>query len=283
MTKKTKQRNQEFERVLFKMCGLAPEAFYLERYLAFWEFMGMLCYPRDEISQQTLRICAAASLVQSIERRQVTSPVEKEEHLRQIVSLEFSPVDCAIAINNLSHENTFSEQYAQVLDNMYSATCISEALLRLATVRHSDPKRNASLAKAYHFVMAGGLSIEDEWKDLEKISLATLKSYWRDYCHALPFIHAIDTAELPFERWSPFVWNGVKDFEKDSRKKPTAIKEMIEMANDVQAQILATIDKSAKRTNFFTFPSSMTRKKWEPRPLSPEQLKISRTYSRVGP
>jgi hypothetical protein len=112
------------------------------------------------------------------------------------------------------------EELKDPLGSLGAASCISEVMLRLNTLEHKDPKRRPSLAKAYHFVMAGGLLGEKEWEGFGRVSLSTLKTYWRQRCYALPFFHALEVVNIDITKLSPMAFDGSKQFAKRVSKEP---------------------------------------------------------------
>ncbi len=172
------------------------------------------------------------------------------------------------------------EELQDPLGSISAASCISEAMLRLNTLEHKDPKRRPSLAKAYHFVMAGGLSEEKEWENLGRVSLATLKTYWRQSCYALPFYHALEVVKIDIAKISPMAFDGAKQFTKRIAKEPDIFTKYFGVAKGIQKQILQLLDDSAKRSQFIQFPEYVTPIPWAVKSLSKKQIEISRTYNR---
>lgn len=130
--------------------------------------------------------------------------------------------------------------------------------------------------------MAGGLASEEEWSELGKVSLATLKSYWRTRCHALPFLHALDAADFNIVNWSPFQTDGAVVFAKNIKRKPRVLIELFGRAKAITNQINDLLDESAKRGNFMIFPSDLPEIEWFPKGLSKEQREISKSYRRLS-
>lgn len=279
MSAKRKQRDIEFQELVKVLCGLSEEKHFMERYVAFWSFVALLLFPKDDIARHDLKVCAVANIISGLMDGKLSRSGDKGILLQSLIEREFTTEICAHTICNLANTEGFSKQIESGVVSMESASLISEALLKLSTIPHKDPRRKASLAKAYHLVKRGGFLPDDEWSEKSVVaSDASLKNYWKDWSEALPFVHALESFDIDILAWSPFDWDGSRNFGRELVKKPELFMEFFGTAMSIQKQIIDLLDISARKPPFLSFPPEIEPCDWKATPLDKRQSEIMKTY-----
>lgn len=279
MSRKQKQRDIEFQRVTKVLCGLSEEKHYMERYVAFWSFIAILLFPKDEIARHDLKVCAVGNIISGLLDGKLSRSRDKSTLLRGLIDHEFTTEICAHTICNLANEDGFSKLVEAGVKSMESASLISEALLKLSMMPHKDPMRKASLAKAYYLVKRGGFLPDGEWTEESVVaSDASLKNYWRDWGEALPFAQALESSGIDIIGWSPFDWDGSKNFSRELCKEPDLFMKFFGAARSIQQQVSDLLDSNAKKPPFLCFPTEIEPCEWRATPLNKRQLEIMKTY-----
>ena len=279
MSGKKWQANVEFNNMLKVLCGREPEKYFMQKYIVFWEFVGLLLYREDPITREDLRVYSVARLVSSASRREISGRARKSGDLKRLIDSEFTTEICAKAITSIAESGALGDALIDDIDLMYGASRISEALLRLSTVKDRNPRGRASLARALDFVLKGGIDLDEDGKPTRLIvSLASLKSYWRDLCHTFPFVLAFEAHDLEIAIWSPVNLDGVVEFSKETKANPELLSNIFAMANTIQKEMLGLLDPAAKGRAFLNFPDECPTAQWEPEPLNSNQLEVAARY-----
>jgi hypothetical protein len=279
MSGKRRQIDLEFQYSVKMLCGYVNEGHFQEKYVQFWRFIALLFFPKNEILRHDLKICAVANIISSLVDGRLPRSIDRDEEQKKLIELEFTPEVCARTICNLATDEGFAEYIEACIESMNGASLISEALLRLSVVQHTDPKRGASLAKAYHLVKFGGFHSDEELaKKSEVASDASLKNYWKQWSETLPFAHAFNALEIDVLEWSPFERDGLKNYLRDLRKRPDIFKQIFGTARSVQDQIRNLLDQSARKPPFFAFPPETAVVDWRAEPLDSRQIEIMKSY-----
>jgi hypothetical protein len=274
------QRDIEFHYIVSLLCGKVNEKFYMERYVAFWNFISLLCCSEDDFTREELRVCSVANVVASLIVGKLPRFIGGDDKLEALVNQEFTYEICAKIVIGLSNDDdSLSDRIKQLVDSMYEYSVISEALLRLATVQPEDPKRVSSLAKAYHFVRSGGFHRAEDGNSLEDVPKeASLKGFWKSWCDTYPFVHAFDSAGIELADWSPFLEHGSEKFSHDLSSRPDLFVNVFGTAKSIQLQMISLLDETARKRPFFKFPDDIVPTEWRAQPLDERQLEIASSY-----
>lgn len=239
------------------LCGLRPERYWLEKYVALNHLYGYLLWA-DPPARQLLRAVAASRVIVTIanEREWVTKnrgPMDAAE----ILATEFAALDPYQHMLDLAGSNWFENQTMASYNDAYRATYILQFFFSYSAHKSTRRQDRPSLNKAYAFVAGGHFP--------EKIKTTRMKKLWSQMATSSPLVYAMQYTGLSPFHVGPFGEDGILNFLEEQAEEPETTKHLVEMAATVQAKFISLLDKETKRKKkrWLKYPENLAPREFE--------------------
>jgi hypothetical protein len=275
----------DIPRLMEVICGFRKERYPFERYVALMTFSVWLVIPKEEDCVRRAQLISAASVILTIENEKLELRSSKKRSvIEQIAKPLFQTVEVADALVNRFEINP---------DAVIDATFITAFIFRC-------PKElNPSVNKALFYMKNGGVTedLNDAGDDTPaKLSPATLKDRWGSCAASSPFAYAAllrkSTDAIPsgsVERDELLNLPTIIDLEIDEEdgvleagrilQDVSRLRRFFGTARYIQNILLERLhESSVQKIPFVEFPETIQPHVIEPRPFSPTQLKIIKSY-----
>jgi hypothetical protein len=278
----------DLPRLIEVICGFKDERYPFEKHVALMTLSVWLLIPKEEGCVRQAGLISAASVIWAINNGKLGVPSSKTQSvIDRIAETMFPPLEVADALVNRFEIDT---------DDLIYANFITAFIFRC-------PKElNPSVNKALFFMKNGGFTEElnDPGDDIPAtISPATLKVGWRACAASSPFAYVallrkrLDAIPSDLKGDELLTLPEIMDLEIDEEdgvleagrilQDVPRLREFFGYARYIQDVLLERLQgTSIKKIPFVEFPDTIQPLVIEPRPFSPAQLEIIKSYHAPG-
>ncbi|QUS38626.1 hypothetical protein RPMA_07095 [Tardiphaga alba] len=245
-----------------------------ERLIALATFCAWLYWPAGPRMVEDARAVAGALVVRGLLQGKVQPVGTVSEDVDVLMNLYLSPsVVADVLLDRAYKQEPFFIEYAAIEEEHKLACATAEYLVRAPRLPRP------SLNRCRFFIAKGGFAPPFTKTEIcPPRAVSTSKKAWFHYGAVSPFLLAARISKLPLVDLAPDDDGALAKLARLSEVR--LMTSYFQSANAIQTQLIASLDLLAeRRLEFVNFPRGVESADPSLSELSPQQQKLSRTYS----